>query len=762
MKVMTQRKNKGKTFAVFEIIVLVIAIFAFAYLIGAEFEEVGAQGGICVRQGNSGNTNVVELPAGTTFEQYRDENEDRYTTLEQTRCPSESPSRDLSIITNPTGQAIAGAAANRALNRIIPKEGEDVREVVGDTATDAAEEAAERGGGKEGTSLLGKIFGEGGLLHDFFNPSSITDGVIYGASAIGAAFILAGVVTFLKTGDFRQAKEVALRAGISAGGGYLAGVGTAALVGGPAAIAFAVGVAVGFILNAVLKDSTDRQIEFQCKPWQAQSGVDRETCSLCNDRDFPCTEYQCKTFGANCELINKETDDPRCVLKDPGELSGPFIEPWTNVLEERYSYEPLPAVRGVEVKYQGEECLPAFQPFSLGIELFDKEGPDKMPKEGYCRIDFERTQNFSAMQYDFGDRNTYHIQHEQEFTFPGVANLEQAGIELENGGNYEFYVRCESVNGVSDLEEFLFKFCIDEGPDTTPPIIRGFNWNNDAPVAYFSENQSREVYVEAYVNEPGQCKWDHEDKSYENMENSLSCEDNVLNMNSQLSYTCAGKLTGLVNREENNFFFRCNDTFGNVNRQSRELALKGTQPLHISSVSPNATTIKDSTDSVKVKFEVETNAGFNEGVASCSYSNTGEGNSYVKFSNTDSQKHSTNLWLTPGNYNYFIRCNDEANNADQAKISFKVETDTRAPVIARAYHEENFLKIITDENASCVYGNFNCEYLFKDGIKMTTRDDIEHFTDWNSNRNLYIKCEDKFGNQPLPNQCSMIVRPFEF
>ena len=94
-------------------------------------------------------------------------------------------------------------------------------------------------------------------------------------------------------------------------------------------------------------------------------------------------------------------------------------------------------------------------------------------------------------------------------------------------------------------------------------------------------------------------------------------------------------------------------------------------------------------------------------------------------------------------------------------MSFKVESDSDAPEIARAYHEETYLKIITDEKAECVYDTVDCNYLFEDGIIMSVVKDKEHYTTWNTKTEFYIKCKDDFGNEPAPNKCSIIVRPFE-
>ncbi len=122
--------------------------------------------------------------------------------------------------------------------------------------------------------------------------------------------------------------------------------------------------------------------------------------------------------------------------------------------------------------------------------------------------------------------------------------------------------------------------------------------------------------------------------------------------------------------------------------------------------------------------------------------------------------HSTNVWLGPGDYDFFIRCYDLAGNSDNKQISFTVETDTSAPIVVRVFRDGSNLKIITDEEANCVYDNKNCLYDFDDGIDMTG-DDKVHSTKWNPDKNFYIKCQDEFGNRPFPQSCNIIVRPFE-
>ena len=298
------------------------------------------------------------------------------------------------------------------------------------------------------------------------------------------------------------------------------------------------------------------------------------------------------------------------------------------------------------------------------------------------------------------------------------------------------------------------------------------------PIAF---NQSS-VALQVYVNEPSECKWSKVDQNYDDMENQMTCNTGVFEMNAQGLYQCSTTLTGLLDRVDNDFYFRCKDQphLKNTANESKrnvdstscifaedknkcKFTLKGTEPLVINSVKPNGTAIKDSTDVIKVKLEVKTSAGYNEGRALCSYEGSGTGGNFNDFFNTDSFEHSQDLFLTAGTYNYNIRCIDLGGNIDSTISSFTVETDTQAPSVVRVFRQENRLKVITNEEESqCVYGNFGCDYLFKDGTNMSrATNGTEHSTAWDANKVFYIKCSDKFGNQPFPNACNIIAKPFE-
>jgi len=524
----------------------------------------------------------------------------------------------------------------------------------------------------------------------------------------------------------------------------------------------------GVILSVLFfKNERYQQITYQCNAWQPQTGGD--DCELCNNQGLlPCTDYQCRSLGQSCELINPGTGNEKCVWINPNDIKYPIIKPWDDaLLNEKYRYTPSntisPPDRGVIIQYQsGDGCIPAFTPLSFGISL---------DEPGRCQISPIRASSFETMGGLFLSGGIADYNHSYSLSMPGSSSLDSESIPIKNDGNYELYVRCEDKNGNSNPANFVFKYCVDSEPDYTNPLIVFADPLNGKPVAYNTES----LDAMFYINEPAECRWDHLNKDYENMENSMSCATSVLEMNAYMLYPCTTTLTGLQNNVENKFYVRCKDQPGltgdeagnrNTNRESYEYILIGTEPLILSWVTPNNTLIKGPTTSVKVKIEAETSAGYEDGISTCYYSETGDDGSYVQFYDTNSFKHSQDLWVSQGSYDFYIRCVDLGGNTDTATINFDVETDTEAPIIARVYRKGDYLKLTTDEEAECRYGtssNVGCDYNFEEGTLMISTDDLEHYVDWNSNVNFYIKCGEirEGGLYPPQNECSLIVRPFD-
>jgi hypothetical protein len=590
------------------------------------------------------------------------------------------------------------------------------------------------------------------------------NGVMYVAYVWAATFLIAGFIGLFSGQSVNNALYWANTAGLSAGAGLLVGN----IVGGLFAstpVGWVVGIVVLIAAFFTLGMRSDqRAVIFNSIIWSPKLGG--SDCSQCNGKEFPCTMYQCKSLGVGCVLKN-EGDNARCVDGSAGDNSAPLINARKDSLPAGYSYVAIPGVaNGVEIKYTPEGGtagdLPAYQRFTFGIELNDASGKDKV---GTCKIADHRTANWAAMgNLPFGN-GLWQENHTQLMAFPGMANLKQEEIALPNGGAYEYYVRCENVNGFANDAEFLFKFQIDPFPDHTQPVIYGFNFLNPTSIKYLASDEPHEARVVVYTNEPSTCKWDIKDTDYAKMQNNMTdCSNSATNFNAQLSYSCSGKLTGLQNGQDNKFYFRCSDTSGNADTASKTLTLAGTRSLVIDSASPDGKTIKGASDIVQVTLGATTSAGAANGVSTCYYSTTGNYDDYTQFEHTKATTHTTVLPLLPGeNKVYYIQCTDKASNSDTKTIQFNVESDSAAPIVLRAYYQTPSINIITDELANCVYGtddNLGCNYNFADGIKMTTADNLNHEAQWDNKNTFYIRCKDNYGNEPSPSSCSITIKPF--
>jgi len=49
-------------------------------------------------------------------------------------------------------------------------------------------------------------------------------------------------------------------------------------------------------------------------------------------------------------------------------------------------------------------------------------------------------------------------------------------------------------------------------------------------------------------------------------------------------------------------------------------------------------------------------------------------------------------------------------------------------------------------------------YDFEEGISMPYEDSKDHYAEWQTGKSYYVKCSDKYDNQPAPSSCSIIIR----
>jgi len=548
------------------------------------------------------------------------------------------------------------------------------------------------------------------------------------------------------------------------------------------------GIVVGVIVFALTYEKVKYEtVNFQCLPWEAPIGGN--DCEKCNDGIHPCSEYRCKSLGQACDLVNEGTANELCVWKNPRDVNSPAIRPWEFVLTSGYKYtntKDRPPAWGTEIARGSgiDPCIEAFKPITFGIQT---------DKPAQCKIDLVRGSANSSnrdvsylydnMAYNFGGSGLYDYNHSQTMNIPGpdainsFANSEgnetSGGLILRNDGRYELYVRCRSANGYFNEDPYVIKFCVDKGPDTTSPVIEETSIRNNQPVQF----EVDEIPIIVYTNEPSTCKWSKTNQAFDNLENNMSCARSPAEMGQNLLYSCSGTLNGIEDRKDNIFYFRCEDqpwkpkADRNIMSQSYVLTLKGTQPLSInedSIVPEDKSNITGATTNVAVNLELRTEEGYNNGEAECYYS-VGNENNYVPFFETNANTHRQRQDLREGTYTYYFKCIDLGGNQDRVNTTFNVKVDTQAPQITRIYYDANNLKITTDEEADCYYTNneaTKCNYNLDDpGINQMPHENptnkLDHFSEWNLKLNYYIKCVDINGKQPLPNQCSIIVKPVE-
>ncbi|MEM4270661.1 MAG: hypothetical protein QXO70_01040, partial [Candidatus Pacearchaeota archaeon] len=596
------------------------------------------------------------------------------------------------------------------------------------------------------------------------NPRLATffEGVSWGLTAYGIAKMIGGFVA-------PEEEEIVERISEAIGIGVMAYrwlLGTRYIPGGQGwglssgvAASWAIGIAIVYFLMTYEEERT-RQISLECLPYESPIGGG--DCEKCNSDLYPCTEYRCKSLGQACEIINKGTAEEKCVWKNPGDIKSPVIKPWEAVLNPGLVYTgagirpPDIGVR-IEMVLEGGQkgCLKAFTPLVFGISTDE-------PTQ--CKIDFNHTTSFDNMTFYLGNSNTFKYNHSQYVSLPGPANINAQGPTIKNNGEYTWYIRCRDVNGNANIEEYAIRFCIEKGPDITPPVIVGTSLLNGMPVKY----KANSTYLEIYLNEPAECKWSRLDQSYDSMEHEMTCVKGVEEMNAQMLYTCSTTLTAIKDKEENVYYFRCKDQpIGienkdrNVNQDSYKFVIKGTEPLNIISVSPNNETTKGSTTLVPVFIEVETANGYNFGDSVCFYSLTGNEKDYARMFETGTNKHRQRQDLPAGSYKYWIKCTDLGGNTDYKTLTFNVLVDQKAPEVVRAYNYEDKLRIVTDEISECSYSlndEIGCNFKISEGISMPYSNSTEHYADWSMGKTYYIKCIDSSGNEPSPIECSAKIR----
>jgi hypothetical protein len=629
---------------------------------------------------------------------------------------------------------------------------------------------------QEGRGTMENPFGKGQVD---WGAGQLLEGVKWAGIAAGLTLTIGGL--FIKDKAELNAITAGITAGILVGKSVYALLGKGGygeLVGGPGDVSKyfglqeswisspwtsgAIGAATAWMVYNAMWSSEKVSVEtvtFNCLPWQAPNGG--TDCELCNDENLPCSEYRCRSLGQSCEIVNKGTKEERCVNVNPRDSSPPVITPNNADLSSGFQYfdiKDMPPSPGFSIKSTSTStgCLPAYTPIQFGISTNE-------PSQ--CKIDIAPKGNYSQMVTYMNGDNMYKYNHSEFLNLPSSADIKNSSIKLQNGKELIFYIRCKDAAGNTNEADYALKICVDPSPDNTAPVVQGTSIKNKGCVPSDAENAT----VDFYINEPSECRWDYFDKDYDQMGNNMLCSTSAVEINAIQSYTCVTQLKGIA-RDGNNFFVRCKDQpEGIVNESKRNkmqesyiFNLRRSNQLKLSNIKPNET-IFGAIRPTPVELYAETLFGCEDNKAICYYSTTNSPNSFVQFfdnsETTNEGIHTQRLDLNDGTYTYYVRCVDDGGNVANSTTQFKVSIDTNAPVVARAYEEDGYLKLVTPLNSECVYNTESCDYLFNEGTQMPYANSTAHVTEWFADKKYFIKCRDQYRSEPV--DCSLIVRPTE-
>jgi len=543
----------------------------------------------------------------------------------------------------------------------------------------------------------------------------------------------------------------------------------------------------GYWLNVVINTNFAADLFiYEAKPWKPSENEQR--CQLCNDEEefrYGCTEYECRSLGNTCELINNEEYPAVCISSEGGHAA-PEIQAREDVLEEEYFYDPFGVIspseeHGVKIAYTGsgggtEGCIPVYTDLILGINT---------TKPAVCKWSNERLDFYEEMEGAMTSEGAYLKDHElflPSFIFPSPEAMNNLGIVIDPEREYSFYFRCEDYYGNSNPVNFIIQFCVQNEPDMTAPEIEIFPSN-----PYYVQYGLTEAYFEVHNNEPADCRWNFFDADFEDMQYDMEgCSQVDGEFLRDGTYGCKGNLTGIESGDVTDYHVRCKDKpwclpenpecTRITNYESTQIIVVGSYPLVIDEITVNdlqsGALIKDSTQPIEIELKAETSGGVSEeGHAVCEWS-TDSGSNYYSFYETSNyvvdyfvSSHSQpQLQYEEGEHEIFVKCHDLAGNIAEEIINFTIEMDKESPEVVRVYYEEGNLKLITDESSECVYSLFEgCEYMFDEGSYMSsTENSTNHFVEWTTESDIFIKCRDQYGNLPVPvgnnHKCTIIVR----
>lgn len=456
-------------------------------------------------------------------------------------------------------------------------------------------------------------------------------------------------------------------------------------------------------------------------------------CSLCGKDNLPCTEYRCQAIGKNCEYIEPRDGMEKAYCVSSSDSAPPQIS---------HSIDP-------------KSPIPPFSSVQININTNEAS---------YCRFSLgEAGNSFDGMRYDVD--KTYNTKHSMVLHVPGKATIDDSDLTeyslITRDGKYDLFVRCQDVAGNTNLAAYKISFEVMQTPDEVPPAILNITPKSGSPIKY----NTTEKEISIKLNEPAECRWDFEDKNYDDMgiiiteidesyedgdydddinyaeyeedfdyedeeieesgiytfnQNQFLCDTEVTDNNILNGYYCTGILTNITTNisKVTDYYIRCKDQpwlegeedsyyHRNANTVGTKYTLRNSEPLEITELTPSGEIIL-APDTTNFTITVKTKGGGYNGQANCSWRlKYGETTTvFYPFENTNSNIHKQAvLDKSDGDYDIEVKCIDEAGNTANKSSLLKLRYDRTSPEITRIYNNRGNVKVVTNEPAICKFVN---------------------------------------------------------
>ncbi|MBT3985331.1 hypothetical protein HOD38_01260 [archaeon] len=507
-----------------------------------------------------------------------------------------------------------------------------------------------------------------------------------------------------------------------------------------------------------------------CEAWEPQDNGDN--CHLC---DLPseegglwfskdgkridgaaCTASKCTSLGSYCKFIEGNRgsiNHPSCVSEECILNESVQISQYDDALIDSTATSPLT----IEIQkrttnnpgYDATNIPPGYK-VSFGVEtnivsrckfvedwrvqeiLDQHEGVSTLGQLAAAYTDPEERYNLfmNPGVYEVPDWavDAYEFKHNISYVF-------------SNGEEKSFYVWCEDICGKTDDGIFEIGLKASEQDPTTYP---GTYIHFDPASEQYAPSTAETITLQTYTDVPATCKYsslesDNFDLMENDMDTCISPSANII----QGDYYCRDEIS--ITDGPNNFYFLCQDQYGNVMSSSSPWTVTKSDPLLITQTSPEGIVSYKEID-----LQVRTQAGAEAGKSVCYYK---QSNQYTYDQMSESQDSDT-LWvqsqtLTEGDYVYDIYCEDVAGNRNETQISFTMDVDEYPPEVDSLFYLSNMVYIITNEETTCEYEVSS--FTFGSGFETTGSETTDHtFSVSPGISEYYVICEDEFGNQNSP------------